>query len=678
MSSDQRAQYERKLARQRQMEMMEAAASGSVPSMELDTALAESQLRSRTEEARLLQQQQQSQQPQPRESGMRATQLFERPELVRPSVNLMDHDTGIYQEPTTLRQHVGSLFRGLITQAEFDASPSDDYIGQKPRRRKGRAKNLTAQCIVVCQRHRTLCGMMFMVVLIGIIMTTTVSYIKARPEKIMIQNNMERHKQMEELIVSQGMSHPESFMNANTAEYHAIRWLAYSDPMRLPINDPYLLQRYALAVFYYGSYFSFQQRAGTQQFEQRDFLVEGVPNPGWTRSDNWLTGKGYCSWHGIECKAREEGGKTILQYDDNADIITLDMDHNQVMGSLPMEFKSLDHLQFLDMAGNKLTGPFPYQIARIFSLQHLLLNNNALTGTLPTWMGQLESIKELRFGHNQFRGTLPTELNRLLFIKVLAMEYNQITGNIPILNNLKRVADVNFDNNLLSGTIPDELAFMRELQTIRLSNNKLTGTFPVEFNNIASLRALDVSHNTLNGTLRDFLFERLTNLRVIDFQHNQLSGTIPTPIGFLKHVEEVYFNNNNFTGPMPIWKEAYNLRKVHVQENRIDGYLPKGFCKLNNMEELWMNDNQFFGPVHPQWGNLTKLLNLQLENNMLTGTLPPQLEGLTSLESLRIQGNNMTGTMAPEVCSLKKTASLRSIVVDCSLECDCCGYCHNV
>ncbi|GKY96481.1 hypothetical protein MPSEU_000607500 [Mayamaea pseudoterrestris] len=673
--SDARSQYERKLARQRQMELMEAAASGTIPSMELDTALAEAQLRSRTEEARLQQQQQQQQLLQSRETGMRTTQLFERPDTIRPSVNLMDHDAGIYQEPKTLREQIGSMFKNLLVRSEYDASPSDDYIGQKPRRRtsKTRGTNLYANCVVLVQRNRTLCGLFIMILFVVVITATTVSYFKARPEKVLIQKNSVRHTQIEELVLAQGFSHPDALQDPNSADYHAIRWIAYGDQMRLRVDDPFLFQRYALAVFFYGSYFSFQKRAGVQDFDQKANLAEGVPNPGWTRHDNWLSEKGYCTWYGVECKQREVDGSSLLQYDDNADIITLELSSNQVMGTLPISFKALDNMSYLDLAYNKLAGTFPYQIARIFKMQHLLLNNNAMTGTLPTYMGQLEQIRELRFNNNKFGGTIPTEVNRMLNIKIFEMQNNELTGPFPEIKDTKKLTVLDLSENKLTGTIPYVIGFLKELETLRLSNNLFTGECPVELNNVQSLQILEADHNMFNGTLRDLLFERLKNLRVINFQHNQLVGTLPTPIGLLKHVEEVSFNNNNFIGPMPIWKEAYALRKIHIQENSINSFLPKGFCKLNNLEELWMNDNQFSGPVHPQWGNLTKLVNLQLENNLLTGALPPTLASLSSLQRLRLQGNQMAGTMTAEVCELTRTGMLKSVSVDCAVECDCCG-----
>jgi len=158
---------ERKLARQRQMEMMEAVASGTAPTMELDTLeddLYYSDHRAgSTGGAGTVVDYEQNIRPhafadvsvQPYIRGTRSSggdvgssglttsggavpssEIFERPQVPTTlhGVNLMDHRTGVYREPTTFTENVSlalTSVRDLFGRPElYDASPSDDYIGQ--------------------------------------------------------------------------------------------------------------------------------------------------------------------------------------------------------------------------------------------------------------------------------------------------------------------------------------------------------------------------------------------------------------------------------------------------------------------------------------------------------------------------------------------------------------------
>ncbi len=60
---------------------------------------------------------------------------------------------------------------------------------------------------------------------------------------------------------------------------------------------------------------------------------------------------------------------------------------------------------------------------------------------------------------------------------------------------------INLGGNLLSGTIPLELAQLPELEQVLLSDNVLRGTLPAQLAQASSLALLDVANNVLNGSL---------------------------------------------------------------------------------------------------------------------------------------------------------------------------------
>ena len=78
-----------------------------------------------------------------------------------------------------------------------------------------------------------------------------------------------------------------------TAQNLALRWLTDDDPAKLETDDDAILQRYALAVFYFSTYVASEisdQSTGS-----------GELKGGWTYMDFWMSDKGVCLWYGVSC-----------------------------------------------------------------------------------------------------------------------------------------------------------------------------------------------------------------------------------------------------------------------------------------------------------------------------------------------------------------------------------------
>lgn len=159
--TDGKSQYQRRLARQRQLDLMEAAASGTVPSMQLDTSsMAEtdgSYLRARSRSPEEIQVP--GDRPYvPTRVSLAASQprgsIFEhrQADVDDSGLNLMDHDTGIYVKPSQSSFFLNSIRRGMSSVGGLftvgsgregarkvnpfdrdrpDASPEEeDYLGE--------------------------------------------------------------------------------------------------------------------------------------------------------------------------------------------------------------------------------------------------------------------------------------------------------------------------------------------------------------------------------------------------------------------------------------------------------------------------------------------------------------------------------------------------------------------
>mmetsp|Transcript_7068 Transcript_7068/g.10797 ORF Transcript_7068/g.10797 Transcript_7068/m.10797 type:complete len:92 (-) Transcript_7068:181-456(-) len=58
-----------------------------------------------------------------------------------------------------------------------------------------------------------------------------------------------------------------------------------------------------------------------------------------------------------------------------------------------------------------------------------------------------------------------------------------------------------------------------------------------------------------------------------------LTGTIPTEIGALTKLKEVFLKNNTLSGPVPVeFAQIPNLRVLELMENQLVGAIPDILC----------------------------------------------------------------------------------------------------
>ena len=202
-----------------------------------------------------------------------------------------------------------------------------------------------------------------------------------------------------------------------------------------------------------------------------------------TNGDNWKDNEGWlgevgteCTWHGIMC-------------DDNKTSITvLNLNDNELTGSIPAGLGQLSFLTFLRLSNNQLTGSIPAELGQLSLLTYLALYSNKLTGSIPAELGQLSLLTSLYLDKNQLTGKIPAELGQLSFLTSLHLSTNPLTGSIPAeLGQLSLLTSLRLDNNQLTGSIPAELGQLSSLTVLYLYQNELTGSIPVELSEVENL-----------------------------------------------------------------------------------------------------------------------------------------------------------------------------------------------
>lgn len=340
-------------------------------------------------------------------------------------------------------------------------------------------------------------------------------------------------------------------------------------------------------------------------------------NPGdtaWNVADGWLTAP-LDQWHGVGLNA--EGRVTYL-----------DLNNNNLTGTLPESLKNLDSLEsFFFYVNPNLEGNLFDFLANYPNLQRVSAHDCAFTGTILPEVFH-PGLLEIRVFNNQLTGEIPIEIGNSPLLDQFHVANNLLTGTIPTtISELKHVRELNLSQNDIAGTIPAEIGQMDSLRFLFLENMNLEGEVPAEILNCPSLIEFWFSGNNFTGTLPDVL--NMPNFRALQAGGNpNLLVELPDNIGDLTQLEY-----------LSIWNTRPN-----------GGEFPEGIYNLTNLYGLDLSEQRFTGTIDDRIGNLSNLNSLYLRNNLLTGAFPIEITAAQELYTFDISGNAFN--FVPDITSI--------------------------
>lgn len=106
-----------------------------------------------------------------------------------------------------------------------------------------------------------------------------------------------------------------------------------------------------------------------------------------------------------------------------------------------------------------------------------------------------------------------------------------------------------------------------------------------------------------------------------------------------------------------------------LNDNNFVGQIPVELGNPATLIAVALSNNFLTGPIPALWPPGLFLLNLEV--NSLTGTIPTELGMLQFLASFSVFSNSLTGRVPDELCGNPGLV----VVVDCTVECNCCPFC---
>ncbi|CAE6004105.1 unnamed protein product [Arabidopsis arenosa] len=205
-----------------------------------------------------------------------------------------------------------------------------------------------------------------------------------------------------------------------------------------------------------------------------------------------------------------------------------------------------------------------------------------------------------------------------------------------LCNNDSRVVTLSLPNSNLVGSIPSDLGFLQNLQSLNLSNNSLNGSLPVEFFAADKLLFLDLSNNLISGEIPVSVGD-LHNLQTLNLSDNIFTGKLPTNLASLGRLTEVSLKNNYFSGEFPGggWR---SVQFLDISSNLFNGSLPPDFSG-DNLRYLNVSYNQISGEIPPNVGaGFPQNATVDFSFNNLTGSIPDSPVYLNQ-KSISFSGN---------------------------------------
>ena len=193
----------------------------------------------------------------------------------------------------------------------------------------------------------------------------------------------------------------------STAQSRAFQWLL-SDPAVVDYSEHRLIQRFALATFYFST-------SGEGWYNNTHWLSHSHHECDWFLGGTTLFDRASVLYQLFQFLSTNTINKPCVTADGNKTEVyqQLSLFNNGLRGSIPRELFLLSGITSLELFGNDLKGSMPMEFTKATRLTSLAMMFNDISGMLPTEIGLLPELKSISVGYNPIGGKIPSQLGLL-------------------------------------------------------------------------------------------------------------------------------------------------------------------------------------------------------------------------------------------------------------------------
>ena len=114
------------------------------------------------------------------------------------------------------------------------------------------------------------------------------------------------------------------------------------------------------------------------------------------------------------------------------------------------------------------------------------------------------------------------------------------------------------------------------------------------------------------------------NLTTFIFANNYFNSSLGSKLSHMRHIRDIDFSNNSFTGEFPTLSENSSLLYVIGRGNYLSGRIPPDLFR-KSLILLDLSHNNLTGEIPDSIANSDNLLYLIVDNNMLCGSFPKNI-----------------------------------------------------
>lgn len=386
----------------------------------------------------------------------------------------------------------------------------------------------------------------------------------------------------------------------------------------------------------------------------------------------WFSTLNECIWEGIIC-------------DDEGSVTSMSLDDRQLTGRLANDVGLLTALTAITLSRNSLTGSLEDMLDSLtkLTLTVLELESNQLDGSVPETISNFTALQVLNIRDNQIDGDLPESLSSMTGLETFNAAFNAHLGGVIPSSLAVLTALTHLDLRACDfvGSLPDIFDQLTNLQMLGIGNMKQPSvslsTLPLSgLSELTNLVFLESS--TMMGPLPSEIGKWWPNMASFQLSNVGISGTLPSSIARWTSLRKFDVSKNSLTGTVPeevftAW--ANTIESFKVSENNLWGRVLEKIGLWTGLRVFRVGSNDFSGTMPTEIGMLTNLLRFHLQDNRFSGTIPSEMLNIDDRyedSTSRLEMNNFTG-VAP-FC--EGNNCLYYSTVDCDkVACPCCTIC---